>query len=221
MAANLTTYLTATSLLLHDPSFQYWPQSELTTYINTARNRVAQDTMCLRQLVGQSTGTLITLTEGTDFYTPQTLLGSTYGPNLIAVLGVAIWWGTMRIKLTYCSYTQFDANFRRYSTYQGRPVAFTRMGATNVVIGPPPDQAYSTDWDVTLIPNALVLTTDVEQIPVPYQEPIPYYAAYLAKWKEQAQGEALLFLKQYNQILLWCMRSYNPRTIPNPYRIGA
>jgi hypothetical protein len=215
----LTTYQTQVSRLLHDPLFQFWSQTELADYINEARNRVAQDSLCLRQLVGQSTGPDILLTIGQDFYTPQTLLGA-IGPNLVQVLGITIWWGTFRIKLSYYPYTQFDANFRRYSTYQGRPVAFTRMGANNVVIGPPPDQAYSTDWDISVIPNPLVSDSSVETMPVPFQEPVQYYAAYKAKWKEQAQGEALLFQKQYIQVLQWCLRGFASRTIPNPYRIG-
>lgn len=217
----LSVYLTQVSLLLHDPTFLYFSQSTLTSYINEARNRVAQDTKCLRQLVGYSMGTSLPLTVGQDFYTPQTFLPGTVGPSLVDILGISIWWGTMRIKLTYLPYTQFDANFRRWSTYQGRPVSFTRMGANNVVIGPPADQAYQTDWDVAVIPQALVSDSTTEQLPVPFQESVQYYAAYKAKWQEQAMGEAQIFLKQYAQNLAWCLRGFMTRVIPNPYRIGA
>lgn len=213
----LSTYQTQVSRLLHDISFQYWPQTEITDYINESRNRVASDTKCLRTLIGQSTGTPIYLTQGQDFYNAQTLLT----PNLVDVLGVSLWWGQQRIKLSQFSYTRFDAAFRTYATYQGRPVAFARMGATNLVIGPPPDQAYSCDFDIAIVPAPLVTDATVEQIPVPFQEPVQYYAAYKAKWKEQAQGEALIFLKQYTQMLQWCVKNYMTRIIPNAYRIGA
>lgn len=217
----LTSYQTQVSLLLHDPNFQYFTQPVLSGYINEARNRVAQDTKCLRQLYGLSTGvTTFTLTQGQDFYVPQTLLGA-LGPQLVDVMGITIWWGTQRVKLVYYPYTQFDAQFRRYSTYQGRPVAFSRMGANNIVIGPPADQTYPMDWDIAVIPNALVSDATTEQIPVPFQEPIQYYAAFKAKFQEQALGEANIFKQQYVSNLAWCARSWMTRIIPNPYRIGA
>lgn len=216
----LSTYQTQVSLLLHDPNFQYFTQSVLTSYINEARNRVAQDTKCLRQLVGTSNGDNFPLIEGQDFYVPQTFLGS-YGPYIIDVMGISIWWGTLRIKLSQLSYTQFDANLRRYATYQGRPAAFARMGAANIVIGPPADQDYPTDWDVCMVPQPLVSDSTAEQLPVPFQESVQYYAAFKAKFQEQAMGEAALFQQQYTQNLRMCLRSFVTRIIPNPYRIGA
>lgn len=221
--ATLSSYATQVQDLLHDPTNQFWSPTQITNYINESRNRVAQDTKALRTLVGQSAGQTLNLVIGQDFYTPQTFLPAPFGQNLVDVMGIALWWGTRRIKLNYFAYTRFDAAFRQWSnaTYTGRPVAFTRMGATNVVIGPPPDQAYPTDWDIAVIPPALVAASDVDTIPVPFQEPVQYFAAYKAKWAEQAQGEALLFLKQYMQCLQWCLRSYQTRIIQNPYRIAS
>lgn len=216
----LSTYATQTQDLLHDPTNQFWSQTQITNYVNEARNRVAQDTKCLRQLVGQSTGISLNLIPGQDFYTPQTFLPAPLGANLVDVMGISIWWGTNRIKLNYYAYTKFDAWLRRYSTNRQRPVAFTRMGANNIVIGPPADQAYPTDWDVAVIPPALVSDSTPETIPVPFQEPVQYYAAHKAKWAEQAQGEAMLFLQRYSAVLAWCLRGYQTRIIPNPYRIG-
>lgn len=209
--------------LLHDQTNQFWSQTQVTSYVNEARNRVAQDTKALRTLIGQSSGQTINLVQGQDFYTPQSFLPAPYGINLVDIMGIAIWWGNRRIKLSYFAYTRFDAAFRQWSnaTYTQRPVAFTRMGATNVVIGPPPDQGYPTDWDIAVIPNALVSDSSVEQLPVPFQEPVQYYAAYKAKWAEQAQGEAMLFLQQYKQCLSWCLRGYQTRIIQNPYRIAG
>ena len=208
----LTTYTTQVQRLLHDPNGQYWPTPELTDYINEARNRVAQDTKCLRVLA-----TSILLTTNVDFYVPQTVLG-VYGPVVVDVMGITVYWGTERVKLRYMPYTKFDAWYRRYQSYYGRPEAFSRMGAGLVWLGPNPDQAYVTDWDISIIPNALVSDATVEQIPVPFQEPIQYWAAAKAKWKEQAQGEATLFQQQYKQMVSWCARAFMTRVIPNPYR---
>jgi hypothetical protein len=53
---------------------------------------------------------------------------------------------------------------------------------------------------------------------VPFQEPVQYYAAYKAKWKEQAQGEAAIFKQQYLQTLAWCYRGFMQTIVPSAYR---
>jgi len=209
----LTTYQTQVQRLLHDTSGNYWPLAELTDYINEARNRVAQDAKCLRQLVPS-----LALTAQTEMYVPQTFLGS-LGPSLVDVMGITLYWGNQRVKLNYYPFTKFDALFRPYAQYYQRPVAFTRMGATLVWFGPNPDQAYVTDWDVAVIPNALVTDATVEQLPVPFQEPVQYYAAFKAKWKEQAQGEAAIFMQQYSAMMRMCYRGFMTRVITNPYNV--
>jgi hypothetical protein len=211
----LTTYQTQVQRLLHDTSTNYWPLAELTDYINEARNRVAQDSKCLRQLV-----TGISLTAQTEYYVPQSFLGA-LGPRLINVMGITLYWGNQRVKLNYYPFTKFDALFRPYQTYYQRPVAFTRMGATLVWLGPSPDQAYVTDWDVAVIPNPLVTDATVEEMPIPFQEPVQYYAAFKAKWKEQAQGEAAIFMQQYSTMMRMCYRGFMPFVITNPYNVTA
>jgi len=210
----LTFYTTQTQRLLHDTSAQFWPTTELADYINEARNRVCMDTRCLRQLV-----TGLALTPQTEVYVPQSFLGSS-GQYYVDTIGITLYWGSERIKLTFCPFTRFDAYYRRYQSYFQRPVCFSKIGATAIYLGPNPDQAYVTDWDVALTPQPLVSDSTPEQIPIPFQEPVQYYAAYKAKWKEQAMGEAQIFLKQYQQTLSWCIRAFNAWRVPNPYRIG-
>lgn len=209
----LTTYTKQVQRLLHDTSGNFWKQPELTDYINEARNRVAQDSKCLRQLV-----TSIALTANVDNYVPQTLLGSV-GASLIDVMGITLYWGTQRVKLDYYPFTKFDAMFRPYQNYYQRPVAFSRMGGSLVWLGPNPDQAYVTDWDVAVIPDPLVDDTTVDELPIPFQEPVQYYAAFKAKWKEQAQGEAAIFMQQYSAMLKMCYRGFMTRVITNPYNL--
>jgi hypothetical protein len=211
----LTFYQTQVSRLLHDPNFQYWPQTELTDYINEARNRIAQDTKALRQVV-----TGIALTAQQEIYTPQSLLTSVSG-QVVDIMGITIYWGTQRIKLGTGSFTQVDAQLRQWANFYSRPVAYAKVGANLVYLAPSPDQAYISDWDAAVIPNALTSDSTPEQLPVPFQESVQYYAAYKAKFKEQALGEANIFLKAFIQNLAWCSRAFNQRTIPNPYRINA
>ena len=48
--ATLSSYITEVQRLLHDANSVFWTTSELTDYINDARERVARDTGCLRTL---------------------------------------------------------------------------------------------------------------------------------------------------------------------------
>lgn len=210
----LNTYITQVQRLLADPNGSYWPTSELTDYINEARNRVAQDTRCLRQLV-----TSLALPAQQETYIPQTFIGA-LGSQLVDTIGITIYWGNERRKLGYLAFTKFDALYRRYQLFFGQPECFTKQGANVIFVAPVPDQNYVSDWDVAVVPNALVNDSTIEQIPVPFQEPVQYYAAYKAKFKEQAQGEAQLFLRQYLQILQWCARSFNTYRVPSAYMIG-
>ena len=53
--ATLSSYITEVQRLLHDANAVFWSTSELTDYINEARERVVRDTGCLRTLQITST----------------------------------------------------------------------------------------------------------------------------------------------------------------------
>ena len=92
------------------------------------------------------------------------------------------------------------------------------MGALSIYIGPTPDQTYVTDCDVTVIPPALVSGGyDTELIPEPFTTPVKYYAAYLAKFREQAMGEAKMFHDMYKARLVTEAQAFMGRTIADPY----
>lgn len=215
MATTLQTYITQVQRLLHDTNASFWPIAELTDYINDGRNRIAMDSKCLRQLA-----TSIYLTAGQELYNVQTTVaGATPAvtAQVVDILGISVYYGSTRYKCNYLPFTSFDAQVRSWSQQQERPVIFTRMGALQVYLGPVPDQAYQTDWDVAVIPSALVNTTDVETIPPPFTDPVQYWAAYRAKFKEQSFGEAKMFKDEYASIGRMALRSFMTRVIPNPY----
>lgn len=207
----LTTYQTQVQRLLHDTSANFWPLAELTDYINEARNRVAQDTKCLRQLV-----TGVNLSIGVEAYNPQTFL-PTVGPLVIDVMAVTVYWGNTRRKLFYKAFTEFDMQYRYWNLLQTIPEAYSRLSPTVIYIGPMPDQAYVSDWEVAVNPTPLIDNTTVDQLPIPFTEPVQYYAAYKAKWKEQSIGEAQVFRQQYQANLMMCARSWMTRLVPNAY----
>ena len=179
----LQGYITQVRRLLHDLNGQYWSDTELTDYINDARNRVCKDTRCLRQQIVN----FVTLTQGTEQYQLASLPLPTAltGYTIIDVMGINILWGSTRIKLAYLPWTRFDVQFRYWTNMQSRPVCYSRLGALSVYIGPQPDTSYQSDWDVALVPPALTSDSSPEPIPEPFTTPVKYYAAYLAKFREQ------------------------------------
>lgn len=211
----LNAYIQQVQQLLHDPAAQNWSTSQLTGYINTARNRVAQDTYCLRQIVPN-----FALTAGVENYTIAAVT-SQLGLSVIDVMGIDLYYSaTNRQSLFYFPWTVFNARYRAWTGTQQRPEAFTRMGGLQVYFGPNPDQAYNTDWIVSCNPQALVTDATVEQIPAPFTDCIQFFAAYLAKFQEQALGEAAIFKNEYVSWLRRVQAAFMRRVVQDPYDAG-
>lgn len=79
----LNAYITATQLLLHDTNANFYSVNSLTSYINTARGRVAADAQCIRVLPPSSAAIAspITITSGGTGYVAPTIAIS--APDII------------------------------------------------------------------------------------------------------------------------------------------
>jgi len=205
----LSNYITSTRRLLHDANANFWSDSELTDYINAGRNRVTSDTGCSRALQSYS------LIQGQESYVFSSVLP--LGSTTIDVLNLTLLWGNMRVPMNYMPFTEFNAKMRVWQSYQGRPVVFTVYGQSTVYVGPVPDMVYVTEWDTVVSPAPLVNATDVDTILFPYTEPVTYYAAYMAKYKEQSYQEAQLFHDEYKSKALTAIRSSMTRRLPSAY----
>ena len=213
----LNAYITQVQQLLHDLSASFWTTTQLTNYINLARNRVAQDSKCLRQLI-----TGIPLQQGVESYAIATIQAS-YAPTIaiIDVMGIDVYQASnTRWSLDYMPWTQFNAVYRSNVSTQSTPECYTRMGALQVYFGAIPDQAYLTDWCVAINPAPLTSDATPEPIPPPFQDCVQFFAAYMAKFQEQAMGEAAIFEKEYLKWAVRASRSFMTRVIPQPYLSG-
>lgn len=204
----LGQYLTDTRRLLHDANSNFYSDAELTDYINAARDRVTADTGCSRAL---QTYSLVTGQE-TYLYSALPL-----GARTIDVINLTLLWGNMRIPMNCMPFTDFNAKLRVWQTYLGRPVVFSIYGQSTVYVGPVPDQVYVSEWDTVVQPLPLSSASDVDTILVPYTEPIPYYAAYKAKYKEQSYQEAQMFHEEYKSKVFVALRSAMTRRLPSAY----
>lgn len=138
--------------------------------------------------------------------------------NTFDVLGVHVLWGTQRYTLDWKPFREFSAMFRQWTaaSYQRQPVCWAAYGDTSIFLGPTPDQSYAVEFDTVILPTALTDYVTIDPIPAVAQDPIKFYAAYLAKNNEQSYGEAEAFRGMYSRKLLEVTSVYTGR-IPSQY----
>lgn len=206
--ANLSDYITEVRRLLHDAAGNFYSDNELTDYINEARAHVVQDTGCLREVQ-----TIYTVANQEVY--PYADLPD--GNRTLDILNINVYWGNSRVPLRYLAWTDFNAQLRYWQNYRGVPIGFSIYGQKKIYLGPVPDQAYQLEIDTVVLPEPLLSDSTVEDIAAPYTEPVAWYAAYKAKYKEQSFGEAEIFKQQYTQQVQSCLTSTFTRRIPSPY----
>jgi hypothetical protein len=207
----LNAYITATQRLLHDANARFWSVAELTDYVNDARRKCALHTGCLRSLED------VTLTEDDETYDLATF--TSLGERAIDMLNLTVIWGTQRIPMLWAPWTVFNARYRMWVTNTQRPAIWSNYGTSPVVakfyVQPVPDQDYDAQADIIYSPATLVDNSTVDDLGYPFTEPVPFYAAYLAKLKQQAYGEAQQFLQNYVMKAKEAQMSFT-RKLPNP-----
>lgn len=225
MATALSDYLAATRRLLHDASGQFWSDAELQAYINEARVRVVRDTGCYRKLQ------ILTLTANKETYTFSS--DFPLGVDTIDVLGLSVIWGQTRIACAYLAWGEFQVKVRTWTNQVGQPSVFSTYGQNTMYVGYVPDQTYSAEADTVIAPPSIVTnpgdtpaagtigagtaTVTSEVIPIPFTSPVPFFAAHLAKLKEQSWADSEKFQSMYEMETQRAIGSSFTRRVRNPY----
>ena len=205
----LNSYVTQTQRLLHDASQNFWSTSELTDYINEARYKIAALTGCQRYL-----DTSLSLTVGVESYAFSTFA---HPANIFDVWNITVVNSNERWSLAYMPWTEFTAFVRPWVSYQTRPTHWSKYGSNTIYVAPKPDQTYTTEIDTLEVPNTLIDNTTVEQLIYPFSDSVKYYAAYLAKKKEQSYGEAQDFMREFVRTLKEAVAASQMRRVRNIY----
>ena len=139
--------------------------------------------------------------------------------NVFNIISISYLWGTQRYSLRYRGVTLFQAYMRSQLFFTQRGLIWTiheQMG--QVLIQPPPDQPYVTEWDVLCLPMPLVNLSDVDnQIVQPWADAVQYYASYLCLLKLQNFEQAEYMLKLYSARVPKIIIGAGGVRIPNPY----
>lgn len=156
-----------------------------------------------------------TITDGTG--TGASIVVGVININTYDILGINIIWGAYRYALEWRSWSNFSAQMRGYTTLTRQPVMWAVYGDANMFIGPLPDQTYPMEIDSIILPTPMADYVTNDAIPPVSQDPIKFYAAYLAKFYDQSYGEAETFKQQYAERVREVASAYT-RRIPSIYQ---
>jgi len=177
----LLSYQTQTARLLGNPSGvpEDFLLSDITKFINTARSQMAAETKCVQVDV------TFTLTVGRQAYTFPSIPGNSLGvASITSVQTVSRPSGNGFLYLTVKPWEWFRTYVLNTTAQaSGAPTLWTQYspgGTGSVYVSPLPDSTYTLVLDAICQPLDLVLDSDIEAIPYPWTDAVPYFAASLA-----------------------------------------
>lgn len=222
----LNTYIAAVQSLLNDSAGQFYTTAQLTTFINTARNRIATSGECVRWLPPSGAGQNQTAAaqEVYPFSFINTLMPGGSGlSQVLSVRTLAVSNGAQKPLWTQLPWTRFQARIRIFNgTFTGTAVvglwsqySFGTLGS--LYLAPIPTQAQPMDWDCTCLPIPLATDTDPEAIPYPWTDAVPFYAAFLALLQQQRQQDAKGMMQLFEAELPWAAAAVKRQFVGSYY----
>ena len=140
--------------------------------------------------------------------------------SIIAVKSVSMIFNDLRYSLPVYSFSTYQAFIRKYPTqYYYIPTVGSQYGQGangSMYLYPIASQAYQMEWDCFCIPADLTSDTDIDLIPQPWADSVPFYAAFLAMLPEDQNG-ARGFLDIFDKILNRQSGSARPGRASNIY----
>ncbi len=138
--------------------------------------------------------------------------------SIIAVKSVSMLFNDLRYSLPVYSFSVYQAYIRKYPfQYYFIPTVGSQYGRGangSLYLYPVASQAYAMEWDCFCLPSDLTSDTDVDLIPLPWSDAVPFYAAFLATLPKD-QNKARGFLDTFDQILNRQSRSSQPGRATN------
>ena len=236
----LANYIAETQNLLNDSGGQFFTIPTLTNYINRSRRRIASVSGCLRVLPpGPQT---IPFQEVYPFAAWTSLVQGAMpqSQSILACRSLAVglggrWeldgfgggkivggsWKPLWRRLIW---TDFQARFRIYGgTFMGtisEPGWWTQYGhgpTAQIYLAPIPTQNLPMEVDLSIVPTPLLTDGDIEPIPFPWADAVPYWAATLALLQQQRREDAAAMAMMFNSDLPMCASVVCPQMIQTAY----
>lgn len=214
----LTSYLTQVTRLLQNPpaTAQLYSVADLTSYINTARQQLAIETMCIRQNVSLS------LASGTQQYPMSAITpsGTGVGP-IVNVQAVYYPYGGGYVYVNPRQWSYFNTFLLCVATLPtGAPTDWTQYGPGEfgvLYFNPVPNTGYTVILDSVCVPVPLVTDSTPEAIPYPYTDAVPFFAAYYAYMSAQRGADADAMFQRYQEFVGRANMGSEPGFPRSPY----
>lgn len=197
----LNAYLAATQNLLQSPGAPstLYSTANLTTFINTARGQLAGEAECVRFLATIST---VIGQRNYQFSALSTGVAATTGISGVFNVRAIRYAVASGYQFVYSrAWEWFDFFYNNNPVpASGAPVDWSqhRQGSAGTSTGsgasgsfyldPVPDLVYNLTCDACCYPQPLAADGDVEAIPYPFTDAVPYFAAYLALLSAQTDA---------------------------------
>lgn len=228
----LTFYQNLTQQLLENPvpTTPLYSNANLTTYINLARAQLALDSECLHFV---PTFVVTPNAENFPFSAVLAQSVSTAGVSgvgsLIAIqniIGVNNAGFPMMLYSRPWPWFEFFYLGATQAPQFGQPTQWSQLGegaGASAYLYPTPNLGYSFFVDGVFQPINLVDDTTVEAIPYPFQDAVPFYAAYYAMMTSQRTQDAQVMFDRYKEYVRRGRQISTPTVLPNnfPGGIGA
>jgi len=139
------------------------------------------------------------------------------GDTILDIPYIWIIVGAARYKISERPLDEVTKFARGLIGFTNIPVVWCRYGATGLFIATAPSSAlYTADFDVTTLSVQMVNPGDVDPLPFPYTEPVPYMAAALGKEQWQRQYEEAARLRDQAEQKLRDIEGARVGELPSP-----
>lgn len=141
--------------------------------------------------------------------------------NTINVITISNIWNTMRYMLSFKGFSVFQAWARmlQQQGFTSQPGIWTIHQQDQLVyIDPPPNQLYTSEWDIVSLSSPLVNLTDIDtQIPDPWAQAVQFKAAEYLLMKHQNFSQSEYYGRKYREKVPQVITGAGGIRIPNPY----
>lgn len=142
--------------------------------------------------------------------------------GIIGVQGISVSWGALRPTLSHIDFSSMQAYLRAQSIgMMNFPSVWAQYGQGSlgsVYLWPRPAQVAQMEWDCYCDVLPLVDDTSVDLIPGPWDQSVPFYAAYLAYLYAQRFDDARMMLSEFKRMGLEARTNATPSIRPSMYQ---
>lgn len=189
---------------------------DLRDWINIARSQVATEGEAIHRL-----GTINTVNAQPQYnFSGITPTGGGNIGGVIAVRQLSLAATLLTPREWEWMYVYYVAN----GLPSGTPKEWAQLGqglAGTFYLGPTPTGLLAVNADVIVLPGTLNVDTDVESLPYPWTDAVPYFSAYMAFLTKKMYVEADKMFELYERFMMRARAQSTPTVLPSQYPGGT